>query len=96
MDNLFQPINHDITSTIFPITWRAGMLEIIYALSTMGYGSMEQLHKAWTLLEKKNDIQGRYILDWTPSQVQKLFKVGKRTEPNKWITLYALLSLKAM
>ena len=96
MDNLSQPINRDVTSTIFPITWRAGMLEIIYALGTMGYGSMEQLRKAWALLEKKKDIQGRYVLDWTPSQVQKLFKVGKRNEPNKLTTLYVLLSLKAM
>ena len=96
MDNLSQPINHDVTSTIFPITWRAGLLEIIYSLSTMGYGPREQLLKAWAILEKKKDTKGRYVLDWTPSQAQKLFKVGKRTEPNKWITLYALLSLKAM
>ena len=41
------------------------------------------------------DTQQRFILDWTPVQVQKLFKIGKRAEPNKWITLYALLALKA-
>ena len=95
MDDPSKPINNEIISTIFPITWRAGMLEIIYALSTMGYGSNEQLSKAWAFLERKRDSQERYILNWTPSQVQKLFKVGKRTEPNKWITLYALLSIKA-
>ena len=46
------------------------------------------------MLEKKKDTQERYILDWTPSQVRKLFNVGKRNEPNKWITLYALLAVK--
>ena len=45
------------------------------------------------MLEKKKDTQERYILDWTPSQVRKLFNVGKRNEPNKWITLYELLAV---
>lgn len=96
MDNLSQPINNDVVTTIFPVTWRAGLLDIFYALSTMGYGSKEQLLRAWGILEKKRDTRGRYVLDWTPSQVQKLINPGKRGEPNKWITLYALLSFKAM
>ena len=61
----------------------------------MGYASEKQVSRAWELLEKKKDNEGRYILDWTPSQVQRIFKVGKRNEPNKWITLYALLAVKA-
>jgi hypothetical protein len=89
-----QPVNDDVTTIMFPITWRAGMLEIIYAMSIMGYGSRVELNQAWKLLEKKKDTNGRYVLDWTPTQVQKLFQVGKKTEPNKWITLYALLALK--
>ena len=90
-----QPINDDVVTTRFPITWRAGMVEILYALSKLGYGSRREVFRAWELLEKKKDSQGRYILDWTPSQVRKLFNVGKRNEPSKWITLYALLAAKA-
>jgi hypothetical protein len=71
------------------------MVEILYALCKLGYGSRKEVSRAWELLEKKKDTQGRYILDWTPSQVRKLFNVGKRNEPNKWVTLYALLAVKA-
>jgi hypothetical protein len=95
-DNRSQPINHDVTSTIFPITWRASLLEIVNALAKMGYGSSERLGKAWACLEKKKDEQGRYILDWAPFQVQKIFNLGKRGKPNKWVTFYALLSFKEM
>jgi hypothetical protein len=70
------------------------MVEILYALSIMGYGSRQEVSRAWELLEKKKDSQGRYVLDWTPSQLRKLFSVGKRNEPNKWITLFALLAMK--
>lgn len=94
MSDPSQPINDDVISLRFPITWRAGMIEILFALSKLGYGSEKQVSRAWELLEKKKDGEGRYILDWTPSQVQRIFKVGKRNEPNKWITLYALLALE--
>ena len=59
----------------------------------MGYGSDPRLNKAWELLSTKAERSGRYILDWTPAQ--SLWKVGKRAQPNKWMTLYALLALKA-
>ncbi len=95
MSDPTQPINDDVITTRFPITWRAGMVEILYALSKLGYGSREEMSRAWELLETKKDTQRRYILDWTPSQVRKLFKVGKRNETNKWITLYVLLAEKA-
>lgn len=89
-----QPVNHDVITTRFPITWRAGMVEIVYALSKLGYGSRKEVSRAWDLLETKKDTQERYILEWTPSQIRKLFNVGKRNQPNKWITLYALLAVK--
>jgi hypothetical protein len=90
-----QPVNNDVITTRFPITWRANMVEILYALSKLGYGSRKEVSRAWELLDKKKDNQGRYILDWTLSQVRKLFNVGRRNEPNKWITLYALVAMKA-
>ncbi len=97
MDDRTKPVNDDVVFTYFPDTWRASVLEIVYALSTMGYGSGEQLLRAWAVLEGKKGAQGRYILDGgTPSQVRSLFNPGKRGEPNKWITFYALLSLEAM
>ncbi len=91
-----QPINQEVTGTAFPFTWRASVVEIVYALSAMGYGSRKELLKAWKLVEGKKDSQGRYVLDGTPSQIQKFFNPGKRATANKWITLYILLSFKAM
>jgi hypothetical protein len=85
-------INHDVTRTQFPITWRAGLIEMLYALSKMGYGANEELNRAWEILESKRDAQGKYQLDWSPTQT--LLKPGKRGEVNKWVTLYALLAKK--
>lgn len=96
MSNLEQPVNPGIVTTRFPITWRASLTEIVYSLAQLGYGHNQHLARAWQLLEQKKDNHGRYLLDWTPSSVQTIFKVGKRSEPNKWITLYALLAYKAL
>lgn len=92
MSDLEEPINHDVIRTCFPITWRAGLVEILYALSKMGYGERIELNRAWEILESKRDAQGKYRLDWTPRQA--LLKTGKKGDPNKWITFYALLSHK--
>lgn len=85
-------IRGECTATLFPFTWRSGLLEPLYALSKMGYGDHHALEPAWDQLETKRDDQGRYILDWTPTR--SYFKVGKRGEANKWVTLYAYLALK--
>jgi hypothetical protein len=90
--DLDQAINHDVTRTSFPITWRAGITEMVYALSKMGYGANDELKRAWEILDSKRDAQRKYRLDWTPTQA--LLKPGKQGDPNKWITFYALLSKK--
>jgi hypothetical protein len=90
--DLNTPINHDVTRTYFPITWRAGLVEIVYALSKMGYGAKDELSRAWEILDSKRDDEGKYRLDWTPSQA--LLKARKRGEPNKWVTFYGLLAEK--
>jgi hypothetical protein len=80
------PVNKDMQCLSFPITWRANVYEVLYALSKMGYGRDERLQAAWTALENKSDPAGRYYLDWTPTQCP--WTVGKRGEANKWITFY--------
>ena len=88
-------VNKDMQELSFPITWRANSWEVLYALSKMGYGADPRLQAAWTELENKADQEGRYRLDWTPTQCP--WKVGKRGEPNKWLTFYveAAKKLKA-
>jgi hypothetical protein len=58
----------------------------------MGNGKNEKLERAWQIMDKKQDDDGRYLLDWTPTQAP--WKVGKRNEPNKWITFYTCLAQK--
>jgi hypothetical protein len=85
-------VNKDIERNSFPITWKANVFEILLALSKMGYGKASRLERAWNVLDAKRDRNGRYFLDWTPSQSP--WKVGKINEQNKWITFYAYLAHK--
>lgn len=85
-------VNQDMGRLSFPVTWRANLWEVLYALSKMGYGADDRLRGAWRLLEKQADRQGLYRLDWTPAQCS--WKVGKRGETNKWLTLYVMLASK--
>jgi hypothetical protein len=80
------PVNRDVQIQSFPITWRANVYEVLYALSKMGFGSDERLQPAWKTLEGQADSTGRYHLDWTPTQCP--WMAGKRGEVNKWVTFY--------
>jgi len=85
-------VNQDMQRFSFPITWRANLWEVLYALCKMGHGNDERLQSAWNVLESRADIEGRYQLDWTPTECP--WKVGKSGEINKWITFYAMLAEK--
>jgi hypothetical protein len=90
--DLDSPAHKDLLQTRFPFTWTITVLEILYAFSKMGLGGDARLARAWEVLDAKKDAEGRYILDYAPGQA--LLKPGKRGEPNKWITFYALLTKK--
>jgi hypothetical protein len=90
--NLKEFVNKDMERNSFPITWRANVFEILLALSKMDCGKHSRLERAWDFLDAKVDKKGRYVLDWTPEQSP--WKVGKRNQPNKWITFYAHLAHK--
>jgi hypothetical protein len=85
-------VNKDMERNSFPITWRANVFEVLYSMGKIGYGDDERLEKAWKHMDSRRDGVGRYCLDWTPSQSP--WKVGKRGEPNKWVTLYSYLAHK--
>lgn len=87
-----EPVTKEITTTIFPFTWRGSLLEVLLGLSIMGHGVSPRLQQAWDLLETKKDDDGLYRLDWAPTKA--LFKPGKRGFPNKWVTFYSYLALK--
>ena len=85
-------VNKDMGRQAFPITWRANVYEVLFALGKMGYGNDERLRPAWKELESRADESGRYRLDWTPTECT--WKVGKMGEANKWVTFYTLLAQK--
>ncbi len=92
-EELLTPVNKDVVTMLFPFHWRAGLVEVLYYLSMMGYGHDRRLKRAWAILASKTEPDGRFILEWTPTQ--SAWKVGKRGAGNKWMTLYALLARKA-
>jgi hypothetical protein len=90
--DLDELVNKDMTRNSFPVTWRANVFEVLLALSRMGLGGDERLSRAWRHMDLRRDARGRYPLDWNPRQAP--WKVGKRGEPNKWVTFYSYLAHK--
>lgn len=85
-------VRRDIVQTQFPIAWQTSALEILWSLSRMGLGTHPATKAAWKTLDSKRTAEGKYVMDWTPTQA--LLKAGKRGQPNKWTTFYALQALQ--
>ncbi len=87
-------VTKETGKTIFPFSYRAGLLETLYALAKMGYGEDPRVQNAWTILKNHRTSTGRYILDWTPGRTtNRYFYPGKRQTENKCVTFYAYLCL---
>jgi hypothetical protein len=88
-------VTRETGMTIFPFSYRAGLLETLYALAKMGYGEDPRLQNAWNILQDQRTSMGRYILNWTPGKTtNRYFYPGKKQTENKWVTFYAYLCLK--
>jgi hypothetical protein len=88
-------VTRETGKTIFPFSYRAGLLETLYALGKMGYGEDPRVQNAWQILQDHRTSTGRYILDWTPGKTtNRYFYPGKKGGENKWVTFYAYLCLK--
>lgn len=84
-------IRGEVVATQYPFVINVSLLELLYALSRMGYGNHPALGDTWQHLEAKRDNRGRYILD---RSLQAIFNAGPNGQPNKWVTLYALSALQ--
>jgi hypothetical protein len=69
-----------------------GIQNIIYALCILNVGLDDSLYDSWQNLNMKKDGDGKYILGH--SKTNPSFRVGAKNKPNKWITLYAIMSQK--
>ncbi len=93
LDDLEKVIIEEMTGTFYPIDHvHIGLQVIMYALSIMGMANHPNCEKAWVILESKKDSDGKFLLDGTLNE--PYFNVGKVGNPNKWVTLYVLLSEK--
>jgi hypothetical protein len=87
-----QLIRAEVAATRFPFLINASLLEPLFALSKMGYGNCPEMTQAWSMLESKRTPDGRYLLD--SDRPKTYFNAGTAGQPNKWVTLYALLANK--
>lgn len=90
-DNPERLIIEEMAGTYYPFDHvKLGLQMTMYGLSVLGAANHPNCNKAWALLDSKKDSSGKYVLD----KSYPYFEVGKVGEPNKWITLYVLLSEK--
>lgn len=86
-----QVIIKEMSGTFYPIDHvHIGLHMILYGLSVLGVAKHPNCEKAWSLLKQYQNQEGKYIL--SESFSEPYFPVGKVGEPNKWVSLYALLA----
>jgi hypothetical protein len=78
----------------FPVFYVTDILQIVEALAALGYGRDKRLVNALELILGKQDIRGRWLLEYDYSG-KTWGDFGRKKEPNKWVTLRALRALKA-
>lgn len=92
-DDYKKVIIEDMSGTFYPIDHvHIGLQMIMYGIAILGGANHPNCDRAWALLDSKKDIEGKYIL--SKSFTEPYFNVGQVGSPNKWVTLYALLSQK--
>jgi len=77
----------------FPLFYVTDMLQILESLAALGLGNDARLQNALTLLQEKQDADGRWSMEytyngktWTP--------IEQKGKPSKWVTLRVLRVLK--
>ena len=77
----------------FPVFYITDLLQLAEALVRLGYGADPRLTNLFTLIRDKQDTQGRWALEYNYSGKFWL-DLGKKKQPNKWVTLRAMRVLK--
>ncbi|MFC2015199.1 nitrogen fixation protein NifH [Chloroflexota bacterium] len=78
----------------YPIGYITDMLQNLEVLSALGQAQDPRLENALELLIRKQDNQGRWLLEHTYNG-KSWVDIEKNRRPSKWITLRALRVLKA-
>jgi hypothetical protein len=78
----------------FPLGYRSDLLEALEVLGRLGADLGPQLAPALAVVWGKRDASGRWRLENTPDNTWAGF--GEIGKPNKWVTLRAMRSLRAL
>lgn len=77
----------------FPVFYVTDLLQNVEALVRLGYGNDPRLSKALTIIREKQDINGRWALEYNYAG-KTWVDFGEKKQPNKWVTLRVLWVLK--
>lgn len=77
----------------FPVFYVADVLQNIEVLAALGCGGDPRLDGALDLIRAKQDEQGRWTLEHA---YQTWVDFGEKKQPNKWVTIRVLRTLKAV
>lgn len=72
----------------FPVFYVSDILQIAEALTGLGYGNDPRLADAIQLIRDKADPHGRWALEYDYGG-KTWVDIGKKKEPNKWVTIRA-------
>ena len=79
----------------FPVFYITDLLQVVEALVALGYGTDPHLANAIELIRKKQDEQGKWLLEYDYTG-KTWVNFGEKKIPNKWVTLRALRVLKRL
>ncbi|MBM4422067.1 MAG: nitrogen fixation protein NifH [Chloroflexi bacterium] len=79
----------------FPVFYVTDLLQVVEALTALGYDKDARLSRALALIREKQDGDGRWALDYDYAG-KTWVDFGAKKQPNKWVTLRALRVLKAV
>jgi len=77
----------------FPVFYISDILQIVEALTALGYGGDKRLRHAVSLVEEKQNPNGQWPLEYEYSG-KTWVKFGRKNAPNKWVTLRAVRALQ--
>ena len=79
----------------FPVFYVTDILQVVEALTLLGYGNDPRLRNALKIIHDKQDVQGRWSMEYDYTD-KTWVNFGNKKEPNKWVTLRALRILRVI
>lgn len=83
-------VTREVAAPAFPLTWGADVIQVLYALSALGFGDDPRLARSWHALDELQADDGFVRLAWTPPGIG--WKPGTKGRADDWLTLYALIA----